>query len=74
MSGWVCQWKPLQILVGESFQKAYLEEWTHMGGDSSGEQYMANIPMMVQGTGYKDYTTKQKRPDEAPSAPRPTGT
>ena len=44
-----------------------------MGDDSSGEQYMANIPVMVQGTGYKDYTTKQKRPEEAPSAPRPTG-
>ena len=44
--------------VGESFQKAYLEEWIHMGDDSSGEQCMENIPTMVQGTGYLDCTTK----------------
>ena len=44
-----------------------------MGDDSSGEQCMANIPTMVQGAGYKDQTTKQKLPEEAPSAPRPTG-
>ena len=44
-----------------------------MGDDSSGEQCMANIPSMVQGAEYRDCTTKQKRPEEAPSAPRPTG-
>ena len=34
-----------------------------MGDDSSsnlGEQYMANIPTMVQGAEYKDCTTKKK--------------
>ena len=44
MSGWVCQWKPFWIPVGESFQKAYLEEWIYMGDDSSDEQGMANFP------------------------------
>ena len=47
-----------------------------MGDDSSGnlgEQCMANIHTMVQGAEYKDCTTKQKRLEEAPSAPRPTG-
>ena len=34
---------------------------------------MANIPTMVHDAEYKDCTTKQKRPEEAPSAPRPTG-
>ena len=43
-----------------------------MGDDSSGEQGMANILTIVQGAGYKD-CTKQKLPEEAPSAPRPTG-
>ena len=43
-----------------------------MGDDSSGEQCMGNIPTMVQGAGYKVYTTKQKPLEEAPSAPRPT--
>ena len=54
MSGWVCHWKPFWIPVGESFQKAHLEEWIPMGDDSSGQQCMANIPTMVQGAGYKD--------------------
>ena len=38
VSGWVCPWKPCWIPVGESVQKAFLEEWIHMGDDSSGEQ------------------------------------
>ena len=57
MSGWDCQWKPFWIPIGDSFQKAYLEECIHMGDDSSshlGEQCMANIPTMVQ-----------ERPEEA---------
>ena len=62
MSGWVCQWKTFWIPVGV------------LGYDSScGEQCMANIPTMVQGAGYKDYTTKQKLPEEAPSTPRQAG-
>ena len=72
MSGWVCEWKPFWIPV-ESFQKAYLEEWIHMGDYSSGEQCTANIPTLVQGAGYKDYTSEQKLHEEAPAAPRPTG-
>ena len=73
MSGWVCQWKPFCIPVGESFQEAYLEEWIHMSDDSSsnlGERCMANIPTLVQGAGYEDHTSKQKLPEGAPSAPR----
>ena len=68
MSGWVCQWKPFWIPVGESFQKAYLEEWIHMG-----DSCMANVPTLVQSAGYKDYTSKHKPPEDAPSAPRPAG-
>ena len=30
MTGWVCQWKPFWIPVGDTFQKAYLEEWQHV--------------------------------------------
>ena len=44
-----------------------------MGEDSSDEQGMANIPTLVQGAGYKDSTSKQKLPEEAPSAPRSEG-
>ena len=70
MPGWVCQGKPLRIPVGESFQKAYLEEWTHAGDVSSGERGMANVPTLVQDAGYKDDTSKQKLPEPALSAPR----
>ena len=76
MSGWNCQWKPFWIPVGDTFQKAYLEEWIHMSDDSSSnlrEQCMANIPTMAHNSEYKDCTTKHKRPEEAPSAPRLTG-
>ena len=73
MSGWVCQWKPFWIPVGDSFQKAYLEEWIYVGDDSSDEQGLANSHTLVQGAGYKDYTSKQKLPEGAPSAPRSAG-
>ena len=58
--GQVCQWEPYWIPIGESFQKAYLEEWIHMGDDSSsnlGEQCMANIPTMVLDAEYNECTT-----------------
>ena len=38
-SGLVCQWKPFCIPVGESFQKAYLEEWVYTGDDSSDQNF-----------------------------------
>ena len=34
-SGWVCQWKPFWIAVGDTLQKAYLEEWIRVGDDSA---------------------------------------
>ena len=33
MPSWVCQWKPFWLPVGESFKKAFLEEWVFVGGD-----------------------------------------
>ena len=43
MTGWVCQWKPFSILVGDSFKKAFLEEWVFISdvpseGPSSTDQ------------------------------------
>ena len=32
-SGWVCQWKPFWIAVGDTLQKAYLEESIRVGDD-----------------------------------------
>ena len=27
MTEWICRWKPFWIPIGDTFQKAYLEEW-----------------------------------------------
>ena len=67
LSGWDCQWKPSWIPVGESFQKAYLEEWKNMGDDSPGH---GEFSALVQGHGNKGYISRQKLPEEAPLAPR----
>ena len=66
MSGWVCQWKPFWIPVGESFKKAHLEEWIFTGDDSSDEQGFTNFPMIIQSTSNTDHIR-----DDAPPAPRP---
>ena len=66
LSGWVCQWKPFWIPVGESFTKACLEEWIFTGDDSSDEQGFANFPALVQSTDNKCYIR-----DDEPPTPRP---
>ena len=81
MSGWVCQWKPFWILVGNNFQKAYLEEWLHVGGDSTGGIGVnstkaistANVSTVVRKPENQNCTVKHKQPLESPSAPRPMG-
>ena len=80
MSGWICQWKPLWIPVGDNNQKAYLEEWLCVGEDSTGDPGedsikaipTANVSAMVRCSETPNCTVKHKRPEEAPSAPRPT--
>ena len=44
--------------VGETFQKAYLEEWVYSGDDSSDEQGFAKFLALVQGLGNKGYISK----------------
>ena len=81
MSGWSCQWKPLWIPVGNNFQKAYVEEWLHVGDDSTGGPeensikalLAANVSTMVRSSKNKDCTVKHEQPLDAPSAPRPMG-
>ena len=58
MSGWICQWKPLSIPVGDTFQKACLEVgYELMMGSTSdpGENCIEAVPTadvstMVRGT------------------------
>ena len=58
MSGWIFQWKPFWIPVGDSFLNAYIEEWFYAGSDAP-----ANPAEM------KQWVTKLERPDVAPPAP-----
>ena len=61
------------LCVDTSCTRAWISSQIHMGDDSSsnlGEQCMANIPTMVHDAEYKDCTTKRKRPEDTPSAPR----
>ena len=67
MPGWVCQWKPFWIPVGESFKKAFLEEWIFTGDDSSDEQGVTNFPVLLHSTGNTDYIR-----DDDPPTPRPS--
>ena len=81
MSGWICQWKPFGIPVGDTFQKAYIEEWLRAGDDSINDPAensikavpTANVSTMVRGSENNDCTVKHKQPLDAPSAPRPMG-
>ena len=81
MPGWVCQWKPFWIPVGFNFQKAYLEEWLHIGDDSTGDPgensieaiSTANVSTMVRSSENQNCTVRHKQPMDANSEPRPLG-
>ena len=76
-----CQWKPFCIPVGDNFQKAYLEEWSHIGDDSTGDPgensikaiSTANVSTMYVVRKTKIAPSGTKKPMDAPSAPRPLG-
>ena len=55
------------IQVGESFKKAYLEEWVVTGDDSSDEQGFTNFTVIIRSTGNTDYMR-----DDHPPTPRPS--
>ena len=67
MSGWICQRKPFWIPVGDTFQKAYLEEWLRVGDDSIGDPGensikaipTANVSTMVRSSQNKDRLYRQ---------------
>ena len=46
MSGWVCQWKPFQIPVGDSFKKAFVEEWVFISDEPSDGQNIMDVPLL----------------------------
>ena len=53
MPSWVCQWKPFWIPVGDSFKKAFVEEWFFVSGESSDGQNVMDFPVL-HSTDYSD--------------------
>ena len=74
MSGWICQW---WIPVGNTFQKAYLEEWLRVDdgsrsdpGENSIKAFpIATDPTTVRRSENKDCIVEHKQPLDASSAP-----
>ena len=54
MPSWVCQSKPFQIPVGDSFKKALVEERVLVSGDSSDGQNVMDFPVL-HSTDHSDY-------------------
>ena len=53
MSGWVCRWKPFWIPVGDSFKKAFVEEWVFISDEPSDGQNTVEVPVL-QSTDHSD--------------------
>ena len=81
MTEWVCRWKPLWIPIGDTCQKAYLEEWQLVDDGSKqdpGENSTKTVPCvsdssMLWKTENKDGTVKHEQPLDASSAPKSPG-
>ena len=65
MTSWVCQWTPIWIPVGDTFQKAYLEEWQRV--DDGSKCYPGEYSIRSENS---DYAIKYEQSLDAPSAPR----
>ena len=59
MSGWVCQWKPFWIPVGDSFKKAFVEEWVFISGEPSDGQNTVEFPVL-HSFDHSDYVPVKK--------------
>ena len=66
MPSWVCQWKPFWIPVGDSFKKAFVEEWVFISSESSDEQNVTDFPVL-HSIGQTDCIR-----DDHPPTPRPS--
>ena len=78
MTSLVCQWKPFWIPIGDTFQKAYLEEWQRVDDGSicePGEYSIGAVPCVSDWRRHlraenSDYAIKYEQPLDAPSAPK----
>ena len=75
---WVCRWKTFWIPSGDTFQKAYLEEWQRVNDEQShdlGEDKPQPISSTtesakLQKTGRDDSNTKREQLCDVPSLPK----
>ena len=80
MTGWACQWKPFWIPVGDTFQKAYPEEWQLVDDGSicdPGEYSVRAVPYVADSMRQRraensDCAIKYERPLVVPSASKPS--
>ena len=78
MTSWVCQWKPFWIPVGDTIQKAYLEEWQRVDDGSKsdpGEYSLRAGPFVADSRRHQraensDCVIKYEQPLDAQSAPK----
>ena len=60
MSGWVCQWKPFRIPVGDSFKKAFVEEWVFISDEPADGQATLE-DSVLQSTDHSDCIPRTTR-------------
>ena len=46
MPSWVCKWKPFWIPVGNSFKKAFVEEWVFISDEPSDGPNTVEVSML----------------------------
>ena len=78
MTDWVCRWKPFWIPSGDTFQKAYLEEWEHVNDeqrhvlveDKPHPISRATESAKLQKAGKDEKNTTREPPCDVPSSPK----
>ena len=78
MTGWVCQWKPFLVPVGDACQKAYLEEWQRVDDGSMrdpDENFIKTVPRAADSIRQRraensDCAIKYEQPWDTSSAPK----
>ena len=76
MAEWICRWKPFWIPIGDTCQKAYLEEWQLINDGSKrdpGEDNVQTSPNTTESadllrSGSNNVTFKQEKPRDTSSS------
>ena len=72
MTEWVCRWKPFWVPSGDTFKKAYLEEWERVNDEQRPEKTKPHPtsrttkPAKLQKAGRDESNTTREQPCDAP--------